>query len=73
MLGHICSGITPKVAKIRPNEVQTMIDEDKVLKIGNKKATQWVVVHEDVAEKLAIQVRGKMHIEIFSAMEPKDQ
>jgi chromosome condensin MukBEF MukE localization factor len=73
MLGHICSGITPKIAKIRPDEVQTMIDEDKVLKIGNKKATKWVVMHEDVAEKLAIQVRGKMHIEIFSAMEPKDQ
>ena len=54
-------------------EVQTMIDENNVLKIGNNKATQWVVMHEDVAEKLAMHVRGKIHIEIFSATEPKDQ
>ncbi|KAH8711923.1 hypothetical protein GQ44DRAFT_714129 [Phaeosphaeriaceae sp. PMI808] len=73
MLGHIYFGVIPKITKIRPNEVQTTINEDKVLKIGNNKATQWVVMHEDVAEKLAIQVRGKMHIEIFWAREPKDQ
>jgi hypothetical protein len=73
MLGHVCTGVTKMITKIRPDEVQTRIDEDNVLKTGNNKATQWVVMHEDVANKLAIQFRGKMHIEIFSATEPKDQ
>jgi hypothetical protein len=65
MLGHICTGVSKVMTKIPKNDVETRINEDDVLKIGNAKAKQWVVMHGAVALKLAAAVKGNMHIEIF--------
>jgi hypothetical protein len=65
MLGHICTGATKAFANIRKEEVQTRMGEHNVLRIGNKESKQWVVMHVDVAERLALEMRGKMHIDIF--------
>ncbi|KAK7530774.1 uncharacterized protein J3D65DRAFT_136743 [Phyllosticta citribraziliensis] len=42
------------------------INEENVMKIDGKKATQWVIMHEHVGRLLARQIRGKVHIDVYS-------
>lgn len=73
MVGHICTGVTRIFSKIPKDQVQTRIGEDNVLMIDGKKAKQWVVMHYNVAESLGREIRGKIHIDVFTSKEAKEQ
>jgi hypothetical protein len=72
MVGHICTGVTQVFTKIPKDQEQTRISEYNVLVIDDKKAKMWVVMHSDVAERLECEVRGKIHIDVFTSGEPKE-
>ncbi|KAK8157600.1 hypothetical protein BKA80DRAFT_312060 [Phyllosticta citrichinensis] len=74
MVGHICKGDTRQISHIHEDEVQTEIDRDNLLPLppdGRKTGTQWVVMHEPAAERLARAIRGKMHVEIYVGRKPE--
>lgn len=70
--GHICTGVTTKIARIKQEDVQTTISDSNVLKLrdGRTKAKQWVFPQIDSVERLAMVVRGKMHIDVCAASGP---
>lgn len=45
------------------------MNQDNILLIGDRKATQWVIMHRDVANRLGREIRGKMHIDVYKAEE----
>ncbi|KAK7517933.1 hypothetical protein IWZ03DRAFT_377486 [Phyllosticta citriasiana] len=74
MIGHVCKGVSCTVARIAEDKVQTEMTEDNVIMIGpNKdtKASQWVLMHEEVAERLAEVIRGKIHVEVHVGRRPE--
>lgn len=63
--GHIVGRSPTRYPKIDKSEVQTKITEEDVMKIGNRKATQWVVMKKSTADFMAVNIRGKTHIEVY--------
>lgn len=66
--GHIAGRHPVRYPKIDKADVQTKISEDDVLMNGNKKATQWVVMNKGTADLMALEIRGKIHIEVYLAV-----
>ncbi|KAK7534828.1 uncharacterized protein J3D65DRAFT_591484 [Phyllosticta citribraziliensis] len=65
IVGHICKGSeTRPISRIPKDRVQTEIDRDET-------GTQWVVMQEPAAERLARAVRSKMHVEIYVGRKPE--
>ncbi|CAG8888722.1 unnamed protein product [Penicillium egyptiacum] len=66
--GPICSTISTQIVRIRKENVQSRISEDHVMRLpSGKKASQWVFIQGDTINRLAEQIRGKMHFIIFEA------
>ena len=70
--GHICTGFSASVTRIKKDEVQTKMSEENLLTIGSSKATQWVFMQDDSVERLGREIRGKIHIEITAAKEAQE-
>lgn len=66
--GPICSTLSTQIVRISRENIQDRITEDNVMRLpSGRKAIQWVFVQRDVIDRLAEQVRGKMHFIIFEA------
>lgn len=65
--GHICTGLSSQIARIKQEEVQQKIQQQNVLMIASNKATQWVFMQEESVERMGREIRGKIYIEITSA------
>jgi hypothetical protein len=66
--GHI-TGRHPSVyPRIDTADVQTKINENDVLMNSNQKATQWVIMNRGTADLMAVEIRGKIHIEVYPAV-----
>ncbi|KAJ5427387.1 hypothetical protein N7465_002457 [Penicillium sp. CMV-2018d] len=66
--GPIFSTISGQIVRIRKENVQSHISEDNVMRLpSGKKACQWVFIQDDTINRLAEQIRGKMHFIIFGA------
>ena len=65
--GHIAGCHPSRYLRIDKADVQTKINEDDVLMNGNQKATQWVVMNKGTADLIAVEIRGKVHIEVYPA------
>jgi hypothetical protein len=63
MAAAIPSGLCAKKITSKA-DIQTKINEDDVLMNGNQKATQWVVMNRGTADLMAVEIRGKIHIEV---------
>lgn len=72
--GHVCGNLSVKVNRIPQHDVQTTMNEDNVLRhhrdSRHHKSTQWMFQGDDAVDKLAIEIRGMMDIEIFGATTP---
>jgi hypothetical protein len=66
--GHIAGRHPSRYPKIDKADVQTKINENDVLMNGNQKATQWVVMNKGTADLMAVEIRGKIHIEVYPAV-----
>lgn len=64
--GHICSCVSRIIQRISPTDVQTRITRDHVMHCPSP-ATQWMFCKADTVNRLAEEIRGKIHIEIFAA------
>lgn len=64
--GHVCSSISRQIIRIPQENVQTHINDVMRLPSG-KKASQWVFLQYDTIDRLAEEIRGKMHFIIFEA------
>ncbi|KAK7557763.1 hypothetical protein JOL62DRAFT_159712 [Phyllosticta paracitricarpa] len=74
MIGHVCKGFSRPVSRIDKDNVQTEMSENNLMTIGPNKDTkgsQWVLMHEEVAERLAEVIRGKIHIEVHVGRRPE--
>ncbi|KAJ5458872.1 hypothetical protein N7530_010816 [Penicillium desertorum] len=57
-----------QIACTHREDVQSHISEDNVMRLpSGKKASKWVFVQVDTINRLAEQIRGKMHCIIFEA------
>jgi hypothetical protein len=65
IIGPICSSIPSAITMLEADEVQTAITEEDVMRISTGKASQWVFMKEDIIDRLAEILRGKMHIELY--------
>lgn len=68
--GHICRKLQPLIAKSKPNDVQTTINEDFCLlyqRAPNQmaKSTQWAFSNDRARAELQKAVRGKLHIDVY--------
>lgn len=67
--GHICSCMGRIIQRVSPTDVQTRITRDHVMHCPSPRlpAAQWMFCKTDTVNRLAEEVRGKIHIEIFAA------
>lgn len=66
--GHICTGVSNSVTQIKKEEVQAKMTEENLVRISSgEAATQWVFMNRATAERLAMEIRGKIHIDITAA------
>ena len=65
--GHICTGVSSSVTRIKEEELQEKMTEENLVMISSGKASQWVCMNEATAERLAMEIRGKIHIDITAA------
>lgn len=70
--GHICRKLPQMIARIKPEDVQTTINEDFCLFYEGRngqttKCTQWVFIGNDTMVQLSIVVRGKVHIDVHAS------
>ncbi|KAJ9195531.1 hypothetical protein DTO021D3_5083 [Paecilomyces variotii] len=72
--GHICTGISKNIRRIREQDIETEITEDNVLRCRstNHKAIQWAFLSHTL-KQLVTEIRGKMHIEIVAPLESTQQ
>ncbi|KAK8214166.1 hypothetical protein IWZ01DRAFT_229089 [Phyllosticta capitalensis] len=69
IIGHICKKDGTVITKIPADKVQSTMSQDNILLIGDQKATQWVIMHRDVANRLGREIRGKVHVDVYKAKE----
>lgn len=64
--GHISTKIAQQVAHIRKEDVQSMINDDSALRnpITGSMATQWVFTIPSIIDRLGIEIRGRIHIDV---------
>lgn len=70
--GHICCKLPQMIARIKPENVQTTINEDFCLFYKGQhgqmaKSTQWVFIGDDTMVQLSNLVRGKVHIDVHAS------
>ncbi|OBT92187.1 hypothetical protein VE01_10029 [Pseudogymnoascus verrucosus] len=64
--GHISTNIAQQVAHIKKEDVQSMINDDSALRnpITGSMATQWVFTIPSTIDRLGIEIRGRIHIDV---------
>jgi hypothetical protein len=65
--GHICARSADYLRGVKKEEIRTKITEEHLLMIGPERKTrakQCVVMHEKIADQMAGQIRGKIHIDV---------
>lgn len=65
--GHIAARHPSRYPIIDKADIEAKINEDDILMNGNKKSTQWVIMNKDTADRMAVEIRGKVHIEVYPA------
>lgn len=70
--GHICCKLPQIIARIKPENVQTTINEDFCLFYQGRngqtaKCTRWVFTGDDTMMQLSNAVRGKVHIDVHAS------
>lgn len=66
--GHVCSTTSGQINRIREENVQTNINEENAMRLpSGKKASQWMFLQNNTIDRLAEEIRGKMHFTIFEA------
>lgn len=70
--GHICTGVSSSVTRIKKEELQAKMTEENLVMISSGKASQWAFMNEATAERLAMEIRGKIHIDITAATNNSD-
>jgi len=71
--GHICGCPTQIIQRTKKEHVQQKITEDHLLVIGGKKATQWVLMHREMAERFGEIARGNVYIDVHPPIIPAKQ
>lgn len=71
--GHVCNGLSRRVIRIKREDVQNTINEAFVLRHKDLneediESQQVVFIGESTIEQLAIEVRGKMHIDVTASL-----
>ncbi|KAJ9615242.1 hypothetical protein H2200_001316 [Cladophialophora chaetospira] len=74
MEGHICTGVTTAISRMKVEEIQDRIDEDHVLQVGENetKAKQCVFLSAGAINRLGREMRGKLHIDIYAAIQSQE-
>ncbi|KFZ06268.1 hypothetical protein V501_07548 [Pseudogymnoascus sp. VKM F-4519 (FW-2642)] len=64
--GHISTKMAQQVAHIRKEDIQSIINDDFVLRnpITGSKGTQWVFTILSIIDRLGIEIRGRVHIDV---------
>lgn len=75
--GHICRKLPQIIARIKPENVQTTINEDFCLFYKGQdgkmvKCTQLVFIGDDTMVQLSKAVRGKVHIDVYASSTLKE-
>ncbi|OBT80416.1 hypothetical protein VF21_00868 [Pseudogymnoascus sp. 05NY08] len=67
--GHISTKMAQQVAHIRKEDVQSTINDDFVLRnpITGSMGTQWVFTIPSIIDRLGIEIRGRIHIDVTAA------
>lgn len=67
--GHICTKIAQQIARIRKENVQSAINDDFVLRGPDtgSRGTQWVFTMASIIDRLGIEIRGRIHIDVTAA------
>ena len=65
--GHISTGAGTSIKCIKKEEIQTSMSENNLVMISSGRATQWVIMQRSVNERMGIEIRGKIHIDITAA------
>ena len=66
MKGHICSSHSNQVTRIKKENVQDSLSGAHLMN-ESQKATQWVFMNKETAERLGREIRGKTHIDVTAA------
>lgn len=76
--GHICRKLPQLIARIKPENVQTTINEDFCLVHKSQngqmaKSTQWVFFGDDTMVQLSRAVQGKVHIDVQASLKLEEK
>jgi hypothetical protein len=73
IIGHCSKGTQNIIAKIHKDQVQTNITEDNLVMSSDGKAIQYVFMKASSATRLALEMRGKVHIDITAPAIPQSK